>query len=232
MSFNDRSLLIYFQNGHFYFYFGEIAGDRSGILRVRQGNKAFLSTIESSTFVAGNIEIESGAILSLPPTVTIAGSRVPSMNVHGTCLGIHSLRMFIGSSLYLQKTGQTSCVTCSFTSSNTTGFPGQFLFGSVILMKSSYLTVYSQSTDIISNSIHLYVDVMDLENTAYVSADVLQIIALKYKIELNAKLTLDERGYSSSSGPGKPSCGSCAGAGHGGKGGKGYAACGSCYNGA
>ena len=98
-------------------------------------------------------------------------------------------------------------------------------------MKSSYLTVYSHSTNIISNSIHLYVDVMDLENNAYVSADVLQIISLKYKIEMNAKITLDGRGYSSSSGPGKPSCGSCAGAGHGGIGGKGFAACRSCSNG-
>lgn len=200
-------------------------------MRARQKNKVYISNLSPSTFVAGNIEIDNGAMLNLPPTVTIAGSRTPTMNVHGICLGINALRLFTGTSLYLQKAGQTSCITCFFTSSNNTEYPGKFFFGSLTLMKSSYIYANSISTNIISDSIHLYVDAMDIENTAYISADVLQIIALKYKIELDAKITLNGRGYSPSNGPGKPSCGNCAGAGHGGRGGKGYFACGACYNG-
>ena len=153
------------------------------------------------------------------------------MNVYGTCLGIHTLKIFKGSVLFLQSTGQTSCITCFFAASNRTEFPGKYYFGSLVMMKGSYLNIYSYSTNIISNSIHLYVDAMDLENTAYISADVLQIISLKSKLELDAQITLSGRGYSPSSGPGRPSCGNCAGAGHGGQGGKGYRACGSCYNG-
>ena len=181
--------------------------------------------------MAGNIEINYGGILNLPPIVTIAGTRTPTMNVYGTCLGIRSFRVFKGSSLYLQSTGQTSCTTCFLSSSNSTEFPGKYFFGSLTLMKSSYIYVSSRSTDVVSNSIHLYIDAMDVENTAYISADVLQIISLKSKVELDAKIILNGRGFSSSSGPGKPSCGSCAGAGHGGNGGKGLTGCYTCHNG-
>lgn len=153
------------------------------------------------------------------------------MNVYGTCLGIHALRIFKSSTVYLQPTGQTSCITCFFAASNKTEFPGKYYFGSLAMMKGSALYVNSQSTDLVTKSVHLYLDVMDLENTAFISADVLQIISLKSKIEFDAKVTLSGRGYHSASGPGRPSCGSCAGAGHGGIGGKGYVACGSCYTG-
>lgn len=169
--------------------------------------------------------------MNLPHSFTIAGTRAPSMNIYGTCLGIKSLRVFKGSVVYLQSTGQTSCIACFFAAANRTEFPGKYYFGSLSIMKGGYLTVFSHSTDVTTNSVHMYIDVIDLESTAYISADVLQIISLKTKLEIDAKITLAGRGYAGGSGPGKPSCGYCGGAGHAGKGGVGYRSCGGCYSG-
>ncbi len=93
------------------------------------------------------------------------------------------------------------------------------------------MTIYSHSNDVTAKSVRLHVDSIDMESTSYISADVLQIIALQMKLELDSKITLSARGYAAGSGPGRASCGTCAGAGHGGKGGVGYKACGSCYSG-
>ena len=154
------------------------------------------------------------------------------MDIYGTLLGIQTLKLFTSTSISFQSTGQTSCIACFFAASNTTEFPGRYYFGSLILMKAASLTINSHSTDIVTKSIHLYVDSIDLEGTSYISADAMQIISLKVKVEIDARILLSARGYASGTGPGRAaSCPHCAGAGNGGSGGVGYRQCDKCYSG-
>ena len=198
---------------------------------MRRQNKVYLANLIPRTHLLGNIEIFYGAILTLPRIVTVAGTRIPSLNVYGSCLGIQKLRLFKGSAVYLQSSGQTSCTTCFFAASNRTEFPGKYYFQTVELMKSSYIVINSYSTNVVSNSIHLYADVIDVENTAFVRADVVQIVSLKTKVELDAKLSLVGGGHYSGQGSGRPPSHYFSGAGHAGKGGVGYQTCDQCYSG-
>ena len=159
----------------------------------------------------------------------MAGLRNPAFNNYGTILGLQTLRIFKNTHVILQQTGQTSCIRCFFAGSNVTEFPGHYYFGSVAVMKGAYITVYSRSSNVKTSSVKIFVDYLDVENTGYISVDAVQIIAVRFKIEKNAKVTSSGRAWSL--GQGRAGCGSCAGAGHGGRGGYGYRECHNYYSG-
>lgn len=139
------------------------------------------------------------------------------MNVEGQLFGLEELRISKALKARFSISGYTSCYGCSLPVSQ-----GQYWFKKVNVENTANVEILSNSRNVKTQSVTLHVQSLNVQGTATINADVLNVFTDFMKVQCDAMVDSSSRGYPAYQGPGyRSGCGSSAGAGHGGDGGSG-----------
>lgn len=194
-------------------------GDRTGVFYVNPGTRIHVDSESIRTQAPVNFEVKQNGGLVLPLLTVLAGSRTPVLNVEGHLYGIEELRVSKNLIARFGLSGRSSCFGCGI---STPASVGHYWIQKVQAMQGATVDVLSNSKNVKSQTVVLYVKQIELEGTGRIKADVINMITDFMSVEYDAKVDTSSRGYPAYNGPGyRSECRSSVGAGHGGVGGYG-----------
>lgn len=202
-------------------------GDKTGLFYVNPGTRIHVDSESIRTQAPVNFEVKQNGGLVLPLLTVLAGSRTPVLNVEGHLYGIEELRVSKNLVARFAISGRSSCFGCNISTSSS---GGDYWIQKLQAMQGANIEVLSNSKNVKSQAVVLYVKHIELKGTGRIIADVINMITDFMCVEYDAKVDTSSRGYPAYNGPGyRSGCSYSVGAGHGGDGGYGQLwGCSSC----